>query len=1194
MGACGDGTVDPGEQCDDGNTTSGDGCESDCTKPGSKEVVCKKLDPLASGTCDVAVGDDTKLFVGDILAPDTIYRGGGVLVDAQGAITCVGCDCEAKATGATTITCPQGAVSPALINTHDHITFAQNNPYTDTGERYEHRHDWRKGLNGHTKIPSVGSATNDEIAWGELRFLMGGAVSTVGSGSTSGLLRNLDRASDEEGLNQPAADFQTFPLGDSNGTQLASGCGYPKIVLSSVVAGEDAFLPHVAEGINAFAENEFACMSSSMNGGEDLLQPQSAFIHSVGLTAPDYAAMAKDGTALIWSPRSNVTLYGDTANVAEAKRLGVQIALGTDWIPTGSMNLLRELRCADSLNKTYYASALTDHDLWMMVTSNAAAATATDDVIGSLVVGKIADITVFNSAKHSDYRAVIDAEAQDIALVVRAGKVLYGEQSAVTALGAAGCDALDVCGSMKAVCLSSEIGKGLDALKSSVGGNYPAFFCGDPMNEPSCTPTRPKSVMGSTVYSGKPDATDADGDGIADVDDDCPMVFNPIRPMDQGKQADYDGDGKGDACDPCPLDANKDVCSSFDPNDADGDGVPNATDNCPNKANADQSDADTDGKGDVCDPCPMQANPGSAACTVTIYAIKDGTVPVGTSVAVKSAVVTGVAPKGFFLQAKTGDPDYAGSDNSGVFVYQPAPTVKLGDRVSILNATVANFNGQIQLQMPMINVDASMGEAAPDAIVVTSADVATGGAKATALEAVLVQVQNVVVSDAMPAPGPGDMAPTNEFEVDASLRVNDLFFALNPLPPVGATFASLTGILDYRNGNSKLEPRDANDVVAGEAMLVGFGPAASFASVGQAAAPSFPEPLSVSIALPVGTDTFVAITPSSSALTIAGGGVTIPAGMTSAPVLITGVSQAAMVTLTATVGAVSLMADVRVLGAMEQPTLVSLTPSAVVPTGGKATLEIELDIPAPAGGTSVALALDPANAGTIPASVTVVAGQLKASFDYVDGGQVASATVTATLGMVQKTSALTIQMVSGTLVINEVDYDNVNTDDHEFVEIYNGTGGPVNLSGMALMLVNGSNSAVYTTVDLSAAGTLADKQYLVVKDTAVVALGGALTLDFAVASNAVQNGAPDAVALVNTSTMTLVDALSYEGSITMAVIPGVGTVSLVEGNALSAGVADSNAMQASLCRVPNGSDTNDANTDWKLSANPTPGAANVP
>ena len=62
-----------------------------------------------------------------------------------------------------------------------------------------------------------------------------------------------------------------------------------------------------------------------------------AFIHAIGLLARDYAFMASRGTGLIWSPRSNVTLYGDTAVVTEAARFGVQIALGTDWMPTGSI-----------------------------------------------------------------------------------------------------------------------------------------------------------------------------------------------------------------------------------------------------------------------------------------------------------------------------------------------------------------------------------------------------------------------------------------------------------------------------------------------------------------------------------------------------------------------------------------------------------------------------------------------------------------------------------------------------------------------------------------------------------------------------------------------------------------------------------------------------------------------------------------
>jgi len=102
---------------------------------------------------------------------------------------------------------------------------------------------------------------------------------------------------------------------------------------------------------------------------------------------------------------------------------------------------------------------------------------------------------------------------------------------------------------------------------------------------------------------------DSDGDGILNVDDNCPTVSN-------ADQADADADGVGDVCDVCEgsddsLDADNDgvpdgcdVCpGSDDAIDTDGDGVPDGCDNCPATSNADQLDKDGDGVGDACDVC---------------------------------------------------------------------------------------------------------------------------------------------------------------------------------------------------------------------------------------------------------------------------------------------------------------------------------------------------------------------------------------------------------------------------------------------------------------------------------------------------------------------------------------------------------------------------------------------------------------
>jgi hypothetical protein len=81
---------------------------------------------------------------------------------------------------------------------------------------------------------------------------------------------------------------------------------------------------------------------------------------------------------------------------------------------------------------------------------------------------------------------------------------------------------------------------------------------------------------------------DADGDGIADLNDNCPTTYNPT-------QADADDDSVGDLCDICP--GHNDLA------DADTDIVPDSCDNCPTTWNPDQTDADEDGQGDACEDC---------------------------------------------------------------------------------------------------------------------------------------------------------------------------------------------------------------------------------------------------------------------------------------------------------------------------------------------------------------------------------------------------------------------------------------------------------------------------------------------------------------------------------------------------------------------------------------------------------------
>jgi hypothetical protein len=183
----------------------------------------------------------------------------------------------------------------------------------------------------------------------------------------------------------------------------------------------------------------------------------------------------------------------------------------------------------------------------------------------------------------------------------------------------------------------------------------------------------------------------------------------------------------------------------------------------------------------------------------------------------------------------------------------------------------------------------------------------------------------------------------------------------------------------------------------------------------------------------------------------------------------------------------------------------------------------------------------------------------------------------------------------GSLVINEVDYDQLSTDTGEFVELYNPGGLPYSTTNIALVFINGSTSAEYLRFDLSSVGSLAAGDRWVVASSTVTVAGGT-DQTFALAQDNIQNGGPDGLALIDTSSCTVIDAISYEGAIAAANVNGcaAGAVSLVEGTPTSTPDDPNVSGQGSLIRSPDGVDSNNAATDWVFTSTLTPGAANTP
>jgi predicted extracellular nuclease len=165
------------------------------------------------------------------------------------------------------------------------------------------------------------------------------------------------------------------------------------------------------------------------------------------------------------------------------------------------------------------------------------------------------------------------------------------------------------------------------------------------------------------------------------------------------------------------------------------------------------------------------------------------------------------------------------------------------------------------------------------------------------------------------------------------------------------------------------------------------------------------------------------------------------------------------------------------------------------------------------------------------------------------------------------------------LVINEVDYDQPGTDAAEFVEILNVGAGTADLSGYELQLINGSGATSYDTIALPAVSLAPGDYYVVCANAATVAN---CDLDDDPNTNWLQNGSPDAVALIETAGGTVVDAVSYEGDTAAPYTEGSG-----------AGLEDDAGLIGfGIARCPDGGDTAQNNVDF-VAAVITPGGANA-
>jgi len=126
-----------------------------------------------------------------------------------------------------------------------------------------------------------------------------------------------------------------------------------------------------------------------------LLGPHVQCVHMTALNDEDIAIIKETGASVIHCPESNLKLASGFCPVHKLQQQGIKVALGTDGSASNNdLDMMGEMRTAAQLAKAVAqdAEALPAYEALALATINGAEALQLDDKIGSLEIGKFADI----------------------------------------------------------------------------------------------------------------------------------------------------------------------------------------------------------------------------------------------------------------------------------------------------------------------------------------------------------------------------------------------------------------------------------------------------------------------------------------------------------------------------------------------------------------------------------------------------------------------------------------------------------------------------------------------------------------------------------------------------------------------------------------------------------------------------------
>ncbi|HEY1370325.1 MAG TPA: amidohydrolase family protein [Gaiellaceae bacterium] len=320
---------------------------------------------------------------------------------------------------------PEAAILPGFVNAHTHLEYAV---YGGFGDGLGDFAEWitlhierkaRIGWDDHVAIARAGAAeclASGVTTVGDCSYSGAAAVACAELGLRGTVYLEVFGTDPERALERFAATRERVEEAFSDrlrpgisphapystGIDVYRACAETGLPLATHLSESASELAYLRDGSGPWAGlrlfvQPFGSTGPRLLAEHGLLGPGVLAAHCVHVDEEEIELLAASGAAVVHCPRSNGLLGCGFAPLAALRRAGITVALGTDSPASApSFDLFEELRAAvvGSRAREQRADALSGSEALELATLSSARAIGLEAEVGSLVVGKRADLTI--------------------------------------------------------------------------------------------------------------------------------------------------------------------------------------------------------------------------------------------------------------------------------------------------------------------------------------------------------------------------------------------------------------------------------------------------------------------------------------------------------------------------------------------------------------------------------------------------------------------------------------------------------------------------------------------------------------------------------------------------------------------------------------------------------------------------------